>query len=142
LRPGGRLVCLDFAYDRFDRRSARWLALVRCLLEAVDAYPTRDLVAADPLAAADEVLSAWWRDHSEHDLRTWPDMSSALDAHFVRDHLSWHPYLYWEVLADLRVPTAAIEEQLASTVMRWEQLWLTEHQIPGVLFLFAGSPRV
>jgi hypothetical protein len=45
-------------------------------------------------------------------------MSSALDAHFVRDHLSWHPYLYWEVLADLRVPTPAIEEQLAPTGSR------------------------
>jgi hypothetical protein len=42
-------------------------------------------------------------------------MSCALDAHFVRDHLSWHPYLYWKVLADLRVPTPTIEERLAPT---------------------------
>jgi SAM-dependent methyltransferase len=141
LRPDGRLVCLDFAYDRFDHHSARWLALVRSLLEAVDAYDTTDLVTADPPAAADQVLQDWLRDHSEHDLRTWYDMASALDAQFVRDHVSWHPYLYWEVWPDLRVPTPAIEEQLAATVMQWEQLWLAEQEIPGVLFLFAGSPR-
>jgi SAM-dependent methyltransferase len=141
LRPDGRLICLDFAYDRFDRRSARWLAMVRSVLEAVDAYDTRELAAAEPPAATDRVLRDWWRDHSEHDLRTWPDMSEALDIHFVQRHLSWHPYLYWEVLADLRGPTAAVEEQLASTVMRWERLWLDEAEMPAVLFLFTGQPR-
>jgi len=142
LRPDGRLVCLDFAYDRFDHRSARWLAQVRSLLEAVDAYDTRELARAEPSAAIDRVLRTWWRDHSEHDLRTWPDMSEALDGHFRQQHLSWHPYLYWEVLADLRGrPTAAVEEQLASTIRRWEELWLAEGEMPAVLFLFAGTPR-
>jgi SAM-dependent methyltransferase len=141
LRPDGRLICLDFAYDRFDRRSARWLALVRSVLQAVDAHGARDLLAVEPSAATDRVLRDWWRDHSEHELRTWVDMSEALDTHFVQQHLSWHPYLYWEVLADLRGPTAAAEEHVAATVMRWERLWLAEGEMPAVLFLFAGEPR-
>jgi hypothetical protein len=141
LRPGGRLVCLDFAYDRFDRRSARWLASLESLLEAVGAYPAADPVVADPRTATDRVLDEWQRDHAEHDLRTWTEIRTALDRSFVEHHVSWHAYLYWEVLVNLRAPTPAVEERLAATIPRWERLWIEEAQMPSVLFAFAGTPR-
>jgi SAM-dependent methyltransferase len=140
LRPQGRLICLDFAYDRFDRRAARWMASVRCLLEALGVYATHELTTATPRDAIDRVVDSWQRDHVEHDLRTAVEMFTPLQAHFSQLHLTWHAYLYWEILEDLRVPNASVEEKLASTVMQWEHLWLAEEQIPAVLFLFVGAP--
>jgi 2-polyprenyl-3-methyl-5-hydroxy-6-metoxy-1,4-benzoquinol methylase len=141
LRPGGRLICLDFAFDLFDRRAARWLAATRALLEAASALASQDLTAHDARDAVTRVYEDWQREHREHDLRTWTEMSDPLYEHFEQQHLSWHPYLYWEVLADLRSPTPSIEEALGSTVMQWEQRWLSDKEIPSVLFLFVGTPR-
>lgn len=141
LRPGGRLICLDFAYDLFDRRSARWLASTRALLEAADSCAAQNLAALDARLAVAQVYENWQREHQEHDLRTWAEMSDPLFEHFAQQHLSWHPYLYWEVLADLRAPTPSSEAAIAQTVMQWEQLWIAEKAMPAVLFLFVGSPR-
>jgi SAM-dependent methyltransferase len=141
LRPHGRLICLDFAYDRFDRRAGRWMASVRSLLESVGAYATQELTTATPFDAIDQVVDSWHHEHAEHDLRTSTEMLYPLLANFSQHHLNWHPYLYWEVLQDLRVQHAPAEEKLASAVMQWEQYWLAEDEIPAVLFLFVGAPR-
>lgn len=141
LRPDGRLICLDFAFDLFDRRAARWLASIRSLVQAADALPPQDLLSLDAQDAVARVYEEWQREHREHDLRTWSEMSDPLYEHFDQQHLSWHPYLYWEVLADLRPATPAIEETIGTTVMRWEQLSLTDKEMPAVLFLFVGAPR-
>jgi SAM-dependent methyltransferase len=141
LRPHGRLICLDFAYDRFDRRAGRWMASVRSLLESAGAYATQELTTTTPVDAIDQVVDSWHHEHAEHDLRTSTEMLDPLLAIFSQHHLSWHPYLYWEVLQDLRVQPAPAEERLASTVMQWEQYWLAQDEIPAVLFLFVGAPR-
>jgi ubiquinone/menaquinone biosynthesis C-methylase UbiE len=140
LRPRGRLICLDFTYDRFDRRAGRWMASVRALLESVGAYATQELTTATPVNAIDHVVDSWHHEHAEHDLRTSAEMLDPLLANFSQHHLSWHPYLYWEVIEDLRVAHASAEERLASAVMQWEQYWLAEDEIPAVLFLFVGEP--
>ena len=140
LRPQGRLICLDFTYDRFDRRAGRWMASIRCLLESIGAYARQELATANPGDAIDQVVDSWHRDHAEHDLRTSAEMLTPLQAYFSQHHLTWHPYLYWEVLEDLRVADASAEEKLASAVMQWEELWLSEREIPALLFLFVGAP--
>ena len=110
-------------------------------LEAAGAYPAADPAVKNPLATIDRVADDWQRDHAEHDLRTWAEMRHAFDRSFVEHHLSWHAYLYWDVLVNLRAPTSGVEERLVATIPRWERLWIEEAQIPSVLFALAGTRR-
>jgi ubiquinone/menaquinone biosynthesis C-methylase UbiE len=98
LRPHGRLICLDFAYDRFDRRAGRWMASIRALLESAGAYAVQELASTTPVGAIDQVVDSWHHDHAEHDLRTSAEMLDPFLTNLSQHHLSSHPYLYWEVL--------------------------------------------
>jgi SAM-dependent methyltransferase len=138
LRPGGRLVCVDFLHDRFDRRAARWTAQVRGLLEAAGRFHGDAPLPADPAAAADRVEWEWEQEHVvEHQLNDSPAIEQPLARLFPGERRSWHPYLYWDLLVGLDVglhPGDADERALAETVAAWEAALLASGDLPAMLF--------
>ncbi|CAN5871314.1 hypothetical protein BH23ACT10_BH23ACT10_30960 [soil metagenome] len=151
LRPDGRIVCVDFAHDRFDRRSARWLASIVSLLASADAHerehdhdrPFDDDPAHatrppddDPAHATRQVEHDWVRDHTGHDLRTGAELLDALRSRFRELSLTWHPYLYWEVATALRTPD---DGRVATTVRRWERFAIAQSEIPALQFVYVGG---
>jgi len=155
LRPGGALVCVEFAYDRFDRRAAGWLVqAARLCALAGWLEPASGAAAADrpgPVAWASgdpddlegttEALFGAWKDwRREHGLNVFETMRDPLTRLFRQTHWSWHPYLYWEVLQDMRVPVGDAAAR-AARVMRDTERWLIgSEQLTPVLFAFAGVP--
>jgi SAM-dependent methyltransferase len=86
LRPGGRFVCVDFLHDPFDRRAARWLAQVRCLLEATGAYRLDSRLPAEPDAAVDRIEWEWEQEHVvEQQLNRAADIEEPLLRLFQTD---------------------------------------------------------
>jgi SAM-dependent methyltransferase len=139
LRPGGRLVCVDFFHDRFDRRDARWVAQIRGLLEAVGAYRPDGRLPTDPAAAVDRIEWEWERDHVvDHDLNRSADVLVPLSQLFPTGAESWHPYLYWDVLEALDVPDPATEKSIATLVADWEASLLVAGELSPVLVRFVG----
>jgi 2-polyprenyl-3-methyl-5-hydroxy-6-metoxy-1,4-benzoquinol methylase len=140
LRPGGRLVCVDFVHDRFDRRAATWMAQTRSLLQAAGVAADRALLPTDPAAAVEHVEAEWEREHVlDHDLNPADQILEALRHRFHDEVWSWHPYLYWDVLVDVVIDDPRTEARLAPLVAAWEASLLTEAELPGVLFRFVGE---
>jgi len=140
LRPGGRLVCVDFLHDRFDRRAARWLAQVRGLLEAPGSYCPDSRLPADPDAAVDRIDWEWKQEHLvEQDLNTAADIEEPLRRMFRTEARSWHPYLYWDILARLDASNVEAEQATARLVAAWENSLLAARELPSVLLGFVGN---
>ena len=140
LRPGGRLVCVDFLHDRFDRRAARWLAQVRGLLEATRSFDPDGHLPPDPDAAVDRIEWEWEQEHVvEHPLNGTDDIEGPLDRLFSTEHRSWHPYLYWDVLVGLDLDDARAEKATARLVAAWEASLLAAGELPSVLLRFVGT---
>jgi SAM-dependent methyltransferase len=140
LRPGGRLVCVDFVHDRFDRRAARWLAQVRGLLEAAGRFHDGASLPSDPDEATERVEWEWEQEHVvEHRMNTSREIEGPLHRLFLPDRTSWHPYLYWDILVGLQVEPRQLEGT-GRLVADWEAVLLEADQLPAVLFAFAGRP--
>jgi SAM-dependent methyltransferase len=134
LRPGGRLVCVDFLYDRFDRRAAAWVSQVRGLLEAAGRFGGDAPLPADPEAAIDRVEWEWEQEHVvEHDLNDSPAIEEPLARLFPGERRSWHPYLYWDLLVGLD-PSGEGDPALAELIADWEAASLASGDLPAVLF--------
>ena len=93
LRPGGRLLLEDFAFDAIDERTIRWL------LDLLNSGETNSLLvpARDEfitgLLAADNSLAAWHSDH-DHDLHSWEEITRAVAAEFEIESTRHVAYLY------------------------------------------------
>lgn len=93
LRPGGRLIVEDFAFDSIDSRTVAWFrSTVTRRRHAFDVAAAGDSLAAKILSA-DDPLAAWHRDH-DHDLHSIDSMASAIEREFGIIAQTDAPYLY------------------------------------------------
>jgi SAM-dependent methyltransferase len=83
LRPGGRFILVEHAWDRLDEPTARWYLERR---RAIDPKAPRSL---------DACLADWNADHG--DLHGYAGMRAELDLHFTERLLEWTPYLHGEL---------------------------------------------
>ncbi|HEV2875297.1 MAG TPA: class I SAM-dependent methyltransferase [Thermoleophilaceae bacterium] len=83
LRPGGRLIVHEHAWERMDEPTARWYLARRAVL--------------DPTAAAsvEDCLAGWNADHAR--LHRYEEMRAALDRRFKERFFAWTPYLHTEL---------------------------------------------
>jgi SAM-dependent methyltransferase len=139
LRPGGRLVCVDFLHDRFDRRAARWLAQVRGLLEAMGSHDLGGRLPTDPDDAVERVEWEWEQEHVvEHELNDSEAVEEPLREYFPTASWSWLPYLYWDVLVGLEAASPRAEAETARLVAAWEASLLAAGELPSVLMRVIG----
>ena len=97
LRPGGRLIVNEHAWDRFDEPTARWYLEQRG--------------GSDPAApgSVEQCIAKWVADHAG--LHSSAAMRSELDLRFEERFFSWMPYLNRELgdAVDERAERALIE---------------------------------
>ena len=140
LRPGGLLVCIDFLHDRFDRRAARWLAELRGLLEAAGQLHSDAPLPPGPDAATDRIEWEWEQEHVvAHELNTSADIERPLHRLFRADAVSWHPYLYWDLVVGLDTGNPRKDAAIGQLIADWEESSLAAGHLPAVLFRFVGS---
>lgn len=143
LRPGGRLIVVDFFYDHFDRRSALWLAQARSLLEAASQFHAHhdDPLPVDPDEAVRRLEAEWRREHEDEEmLNKAAAILDPLHDHFQVDELSWHPYLYWELLLGLQVDDPAVEREVGRRYADWERQLLDVGALPGLIARIVAHP--
>ncbi len=137
LKNGGRLVCLEYAYDRLNRRAAIWLYQIRRALEALGWYSSQHLPTS-PKTGVDQIMKETLSGRKEH-INTFEEMRRPLEQLFHREHFSWHCYYCWDVLTDMRIPDKKKEKALASLFKRMEQFLIDTGEIQPVLFHFVGT---
>ena len=84
LRPGGRVIVAEHAWERVDERTARWF-----IDRHADAHP------GHASRSVDEWTERWERDHAG--LHGSAALRSALDARFRERFFAWTPYLHGEL---------------------------------------------
>ncbi len=136
LKNGGRIVCLEYAYDRMDRRAATWLYQIKRALELTGWYSSH--LPENPKEGVDRIMEANLYGRKEH-INKFEEMRQPLEQLFRRKHFSWHCYYCWDVFRDMRVPDQKKEKALASLFKRMEQLLIDSGEIQPVLFLFVGT---
>jgi ubiquinone/menaquinone biosynthesis C-methylase UbiE len=136
LKDNGRIVCLEYAYDRLDRRTATWLYQLRKLLESAGWYSSPHL-SDDPQSGIDHIMKEETSERKEH-INTFEEMRKPLEQFFQTEQFSWHCYHSWSILGDMQVPDPEKEKAVASTIKRVEQFLIESGEIESVLFRFIG----
>ena len=137
LKSRGRIVCLEYAYDMMDRKTAAWLYQIRKPLELQGWYSSPHL-PDDPGKGIDLIFQEALTGRREH-INTFQKMVRPLKRRFRQETLSWHPYRFWDVLSDMRIPDPRIEDSLAAMVKRVEEFLLRTGEIKPALFLYKGA---
>ena len=114
LRPGGRVVIHEHAWERIDHDTARWY------LEQRGAGPHAHAHSAP--ATAEDCIHRWNSDH--RDLHTATAMLAELERHFTQLYFDWAPYLHCEL-----APAVTAEQ---------EQSFIDAGAIQAVGFDFVG----
>jgi SAM-dependent methyltransferase len=138
LGPGGRVACVEFAHDRLGPAGARWMARSRMWLSRSGWWPER--VAGSLEEEAEQVTREWRADHEGEGLNPLHAIIDPLSTRFRMQRPAWHPYLFWELAAEMRV-AADQEGALASRLRNEEMGLLRQRRLRGVLFSTTGAPR-
>jgi len=136
LKNRGRLVCLEYAYDRIDRRAATWLYQIRRVLELAGWYPSR--LPRNPKEGVDRIMNENLYGRKEH-INKFEAMRHPLEQLFRKERFSWHCYYCWGVFSGMRIPDRNREKALASLFRGMEQLLIDSGEIQPVLFRFVGT---
>jgi len=136
LRRRGRLVCIEYAYDRIDRRAATWLYQIRRALELTGWYSSH--LPENPKEGVDNIMKENLYGRKEH-INKFEEMRNPLDQLFRKERFSWHCYHCWDVLRLMRVPDRKREKALASLFRGMEQLLIDSKEIQPALFRFVGT---
>jgi len=83
LRPGGRLIVNEHAWDRLDEPTARWY------------LEQRTAIDPDPPGSVEQCLDEWVADHVG--LHSSAAMRAELDRRFEQRFFVWTPYLNREL---------------------------------------------
>ena len=138
LGPRGRVVCVDFAHDRLGVAGARWMARSRMWLSRSGWWP--ESVAGSLQEETDRTAREWRADHEDEGLNPFRAMLDPLRRKFRLGHPVWHPYLFWDLAADMRM--SAHHEGAAALRMREDEAGLLRRRrLQGVLFSTTGGKR-
>jgi SAM-dependent methyltransferase len=138
LAPGGRVVCVDFAHDRLGVAGARWMARSRMSLSGSGWWPGSVAESLDE--ETERVARDWRADHADEGLNPFRSMHDAMQARLHLEPLDWHPYLFWDLAVDMRVP-AEREAAVARHMRDEEARLLRQRRLDGVLFSTTGRRR-
>jgi 2-polyprenyl-3-methyl-5-hydroxy-6-metoxy-1,4-benzoquinol methylase len=138
LGPGGRVVCVDFAHDRLGAAGARWMARWRMRLSRSGWWP--EPVAGSLRQETHRTAREWRADHEGEGLNPFRAMLDPLRTGFRLQPPVWHPYLFWDLAAEMRV--SADQESAVARRMREEEAeLLRQRRLRGVLFSTTGARR-
>ena len=88
LRPGGRVVVEDWAWNRMDEATAAWAFGLMQSLAAGGLFET------DEWDADEERVASWLEEHRHHGLHDDAAMEAALAAQFELESVERVPYVY------------------------------------------------
>jgi SAM-dependent methyltransferase len=138
LRPGGRVVVVEFAHDRLGPAAARWIARSRRELARSRLWP--QAVSGSLAEETEAVVRQWRTDHEDEGLNPYRAMLDPLRRRFTLRRLRWQPYLFWDLAVELRAPRD--REGAAARELRDEEAaLLRQRRVRGVLFSTTGRKK-
>jgi ubiquinone/menaquinone biosynthesis C-methylase UbiE len=139
LKQGGRIICQDYAYDRFDERTACWLYQMQRLLFLSGHYDADPATMPSEAASVEALRTAWLTRSSEHHLNRYEEMMSALRGTCHERYFAWVPYLFVYIGNGIRQVSAEQEREMLTFLKRMEQYLIEHGAIQAVGFRFVGG---
>ncbi len=139
LKQGGRIICQDYVYDRFDERTACWLYQMQRLLFLSRHYDADPATLPDEAASIEALRTAWLTRSSEHHLNQYEEMMSALRGICHEQFFAWVPYLFVYIGSGIRSVSAEQERELLTFLKGMEQYLIEHGAIQAVGFRFVGG---
>jgi hypothetical protein len=88
----------------------------------------------------ERIAREWRADHEDEGLKPLRAMLDPLRAKFRLQRLTWHPYLFWELAAQMHAPPDK-EGAIASRLRDQESALLRQRRLRGVLFSTIGRKQ-
>ncbi len=139
LKQGGRIICQDYAFDRFDERTACWLYQMQRLLFLSGRYDADPATLSDDAVSIEALRTAWLTRAAEHHLNRYEEMMSVLHVTFHEHLFAWVPYLFVYIGNGIRHAALGQERELLTFLKRMEQYLIEHEAIQAVGFRFVGS---
>ena len=139
LSPRGRIICIEYAYDQFDRRSATWVYHIRRVLEQAGWFSSKRRLSDNPHSPIDQILKEWRGHGREEGLNRFEEMYRPLREKFRQRHFSWKPYIFWDLIAEMRIPSVETEMAVARSLRAMEDALIDRRAIGPILFCFVGA---
>ena len=139
LRPKGRIICVEYAYDQFDRRSAIWFYDIRRVLEQAGWFKSYKKLSGNLGVSVARIKEEWRASGRKDHLNRFKEMYGPLRSLFEEKHLSWEPYIFWDIIMDMRIPSTDTEMAFARCLMTMEKALIERRAINPVLFCFSGE---
>ncbi|HVH16554.1 MAG TPA: class I SAM-dependent methyltransferase [Candidatus Angelobacter sp.] len=139
LGHNGRMICVEYAYDQFDRRSATWFYHIRSILEQAGWFNSDKKLSENLDFSIGQIREEWHEHGREENLNRFLDMYRPLKSFFEEQHLSWEPYIFWDIIMDMRIPSTDTEMAVARSLSAMERAMIEREAISPVLFCFSGE---
>ena len=139
LDPKGRVICIEYAYDQFDGRSATWFYHIRRILEQAGWFRSETELTDNPAVSVDQIKEEWQAHGRRERLNRLNDMYGPLKDLFEQKHFSWEPYIFWDFIMDMRIPSTETEMAFARSLSAMERALIVKQAISPVLFCFCGQ---
>src|SRR5436190_9015660 len=127
LKHGGKVICQDYAFDRFDERTAGFLYQMQRVLFLSGRYDADPATLSDDAASIEALRTAWLIRAAEHHLNRYEEMMSALHGMFHERLFAWVPYLFVYIGNGIRQVAPEQERELLTFLKRMEH-YLIEHE--------------
>jgi ubiquinone/menaquinone biosynthesis C-methylase UbiE len=139
LRPSGRIICVEYAYDQFDHRSAVWFYHIRRILELAGWFNSEQKLSDNPEDSVGQIKEEWHAHGRKENLNRFEEMYRPLKGLFEKKHFSWEPYIFWDIIMDMRIPSTDTEMAFARSLSAMERALIDTDAISPVLFCFSGE---
>jgi ubiquinone/menaquinone biosynthesis C-methylase UbiE len=139
LKPGGRIICQDYAFDRFDEQTACWLYQMQRLLFLSGRYNADPATLPDEAASIEALRTAWLTRAAEHHLNRFEEMMSVLHGACHERLFAWVPYLFVYIGNGIRHVAPEQERELLTFLKRMEQYLIEHKAIQALAFRFVGG---
>ncbi len=139
LSPSGRIICVEYDYDRFDLRSATWFYHIQSILEQAGWLKSDTKPSENHESSAGQIKEEWNAHGQKENLNRFEDMYRPLKSLFEEKHFSWEPYIFWDIIMDMRIPSTDTEMAFARSLSAMERALIERDAISPVMFCFSGE---
>jgi len=138
LKKDEQIICIEYAYDRLDKKTAAWIYSVRRSLQQSGWYKSRKKLPENMDQSVREIMKEYNAPSRKEHYNRFEEMRKPLNTLFREVHFSWEPYIYWDLIKDMRVPSEDVEMATARSIMAMETALIETDSINPVLFCFVG----
>ncbi len=133
------MTCVEYAFDRFEERTAKWVYDMRNTLGQSGWYKNAKKFSSDSDRMVKAIIEEYHRPAEKDGLNRFEHMYGPLNASFSETHFSWEPYVYWDLIIEMRVPSETAEMATAESLMSMETALIETEKISPFLFCYVGT---